>query len=83
MKKFLYVLVAVVLIYVINSKFVELAYSVGFAEIKKEAVLINAEKMQVKCRSYALGWVDQVKLENNFQKCMNEHQSNGYKLMKS
>ena len=83
MKKIIFVLVAVVVGYFINLKFVELAYSLGFAELKKEAVLINSEKMKVKCRSYALGWFDEIKLENKFQACVNEHEANGYKIIDS
>ena len=52
-----------------------------FAELKKEVVLINDEKLKVKCHAYALGWFDEVKLENNFQMCINEHQAKGYKIV--
>ncbi len=83
MKKVVLVLAAVVLGYFINSKFVELAYSLGFAELKKETILINSEKMKVKCHSYALGWFDEIKLENKFQACVNEHEANGYKIIES
>jgi hypothetical protein len=83
LKKVILVLAVVVVGYLINSKFVEVAYSIGFAELKKEAVLINAEKMKVKCHSYALGWFDEIKLENKFQACVNEHQANGYKIIES
>ena len=83
MKKVILVLAAVVVGYFVNSKFVEVAYSLGFAELKKEAVLINSEKMKVKCHSYALGWFDEIKLENKFQTCVNEHEANGYKVIES
>ena len=83
MKKVVLVLAVVAVGYFINSKFVELAYSLGFAELKKEAILINSEKMKVKCRSYALGWFDEIKLENKFQACVNEHEANGYKIIES
>ncbi|NMP31146.1 hypothetical protein HII17_06180 [Thalassotalea sp. M1531] len=83
MKKVIIVLAVVVLGYFVNSKFVELAYSLGFAELKKEAILINSEKMKVKCHSYALGWFDEIKLENKFQACINEHEANGYKIIES
>ena len=83
MKKVILVLAAVVVGYFVNSKFVEVAYSLGFAELKKEAVLINSEKMKVKCHSYALGWFDEIKLENKFQTCVNEHVANGYKVIES
>ena len=83
MKKVILVLLVVVIGYFLNAKFVEVAYSLGFAELKKEAVLINAEKMKVKCRSYALGWFDEIKLENKFQTCVNEYEANGYKVIDS
>ena len=73
MNKIIGVLAVIVIGYFINLRFVELAYSLGFAELKKEAVLVNTEKMKVKCHSYALGWFDEIKLENKFQTCINEH----------
>jgi hypothetical protein len=83
MNKIIGVLAVIVIGYFINLRFVELAYSLGFAELKKEAVLVNTEKMKVKCHSYALGWFDEIKLENKFQTCINEHQANGYKIIES
>lgn len=83
MKKVLLILVAGVAGYFINLKFVELAYKLGFAELKQKAVLINTEQMKVKCHSYALGWFDEIKLENKFQACINEHEANGYKIIES
>ncbi|QSX38193.1 hypothetical protein [Shewanella sedimentimangrovi] len=83
MKKVMLVLVAFVIGYYINARFVEMAYSLGFAELKKEAVLINDEKMKVKCHSYALGWFDEIKIENKFQTCINEYEAEGYKLIDS
>tara|TARA_R110000787_G_scaffold12692_1_gene40814 strand:+ start:2340 stop:2699 length:360 start_codon:yes stop_codon:yes gene_type:complete len=83
LKKIVFVLAVLVIGYLVNAKFIEVAYSLGFAELKKEAVLINDEKLKVKCHSYALGWFDEIKLENKFQKCLNEHQANGYKIMEN
>lgn len=83
MKKVILVFAVVVVGYFINSKFIELAYSLGFAELKKETVLINAEKMKVKCHSYALGWFDEIKLENKFQACVNEYEAKGYKAVEN
>ncbi|AOW78706.1 hypothetical protein A3Q34_18815 [Colwellia sp. PAMC 20917] len=83
MKKLILVLAVVIVGYFVNLKFVEVAYSLGFAELKKEAILINSEKMKVKCHSYALGWFDEIKLENKFQACVNEHEANGYKVVGS
>jgi len=83
LKKIVLVLAVFVVGYFINLKLVELAYSLGFAELKKEVVLINADKMKVKCHSYALGWFDEIKLENKFQACVNEHEANGYQVIES
>ncbi len=83
MKTVILVLAVVVVGYFINSKFVELAYFLGFSELKKEAVLINSEQMKVKCHSYALGWFDEIELENKFQTCINDHEANGHKIVES
>ncbi|WP_165871094.1 hypothetical protein [Shewanella frigidimarina] len=37
--------------------------------------------MKVKCDSYALGFFDQVKLENKFQQCINDYQAQGYVII--
>lgn len=81
MKKLIIVIVAVALGYVINLKFVEIAYSMGFAELKKEAILINDKKMKVKCDSYALVFFDEIKLENKFQQCINDYEAQGYVVL--
>lgn len=81
MKKLVVLLVVCALGYAIHVRFVELAYALGFAELKQEAVLINADKLKVKCHAYALGWFDEIKLQNKFQACINEHQANGYQLL--
>lgn len=83
LKKLILVLAVIITSYFINLKFVEVAYTLGFAELKKEAILINAEKMKVKCQSYALGWFDEIKLENKFQACVNEHEAKGHKIIDS
>ncbi|MCL1156802.1 hypothetical protein K8B83_10850 [Shewanella inventionis] len=49
--------------------------------MKKEAILINDQKMKVKCDSYALGFFDEIKLENKFQQCINDYQAQGYALL--
>jgi hypothetical protein len=59
-KKIIIIIIAVALGYVIKLKFVEIAYSLGFAELKKETVFINEQKMKVKCDSYALGFFDKI-----------------------
>ncbi len=83
LKKFIYLLVVFIIGYLINARFIELAYSLGFAELKKEAILINDKQLKVKCHSYALGFFDEIKLENKFQQCVNDHKANGYKLITS
>ncbi len=57
-----------------NNKF-------GFAELKLVAVLENSEKMKVKCDAYSLGFFDEIKLQNKYQKCINEYQVQGYELI--
>jgi tetrahydrodipicolinate N-succinyltransferase len=69
--------------YLMSEKFSDIAHALGFAELKKEAVLINDEKLKVKCRSYAQGFFDEIKLENKFQQCINQHQANGYRILES
>lgn len=83
MKKIILIIIAVTLASLLNSKFNELAGSLGFAEFNKETILINTEKMKVKCQAYALGWFDEIQLENNLQACVNEHEANGYHVMAS
>lgn len=81
MKKLFVVLAVIIIGFLLNAKIVEVAYALGFAELKKEAVLINAENIKVKCHSYALGFFDEIKLENKFQQCINDHKANGYKML--
>lgn len=81
MNKLLSILLAVVLLVVLHTQFVELAYKLGFAELKMVAVLQNQEKMKVKCDAYALGFFDEIKIQNNFQKCINDYEAQGYNLI--
>ena len=60
-----------------------MASSLGFAEFKKETILINNDKMKVKCQTYALGWFDEIQLENNLQACVKKHEANGYQVIVS
>lgn len=53
----------------------------GFAELKLVAVLEDSEKMKVKYDAYSLGFVDEIKLQNKYQKCINEYQAQGYELI--
>ncbi|MCT8986920.1 hypothetical protein [Shewanella phaeophyticola] len=81
MKKLIIIIVVVAVGYLINLKFVDIAYAMGFAELKKEAILINDQKMKVKCDSYAFGFFDEIKLENKFQQCINDYQAQGYVVL--
>lgn len=81
MNKLLSILLALVLLVVLHTQFVELAYKLGFAELKMVAVLQNQEKMKVKCDAYALGFFDEIKIQNNFQKCINDYEAQGYNLI--
>jgi hypothetical protein len=83
LQKVIIVLGVVLLGYLMSEKFSDIAYSLGFAELKKETVLVNDKKLKVKCRSYALGFFDEVKLENKFQQCINQHQANGYRILET
>jgi len=67
--------------FVVYSQSSELAYKFGFAELKKVAVLENDKKIKVKCDAYAWGFFDEIKLENRFQKCLNDYQAQGYTLI--
>lgn len=81
MKNTLVIIVLVAFAYVVYSQFSELAYKFGFAELKMVAVLENSEKMKVKCDAYALGFFDEIKLQNKFQKCVNDYEAEGYKIV--
>ncbi|MBT0587541.1 hypothetical protein [Alteromonas oceanisediminis] len=81
MKKLITATLLVSLLFVVYSQFTELAYKLGFAELKMVAVLENSEKMKVKCDAYALGYFDEIKLHNKFQKCINDYEAEGYKLL--
>lgn len=81
MKNILLISLVISLIALINSQFVELAYKFGFAELKMVAVLENKQKMKVKCDAYALGFFDEIKIQNNFQKCINDYTSEGYQVV--
>lgn len=81
MKKTLSITLLIAFLIVLYSQFTELAYKLGFAELKMVAVLENSEKMKVKCDAYALGFFDEIKLQNRFQKCINDYEAEGYKLI--
>lgn len=81
MKKTLTLTFAIALLAVLYSQFTDLAYKFGFAELKMVAVLENSEKMKVKCDVYSLGFFDEIKLQNKFQKCINDYEADGYKIV--
>ncbi|WP_077287303.1 hypothetical protein [Cognaticolwellia aestuarii] len=64
--------------FIVYTQFSEIAYKFGFAELKKVAVLQNDKKIKVKCDAYAWGFFDEIKIENRFQKCVNDYQAEGY-----
>ncbi|QCZ94680.1 hypothetical protein [Salinimonas iocasae] len=81
MKKLLTASLLIAFLLVVYSQFTELAYKLGFAELKMVAVLENAEKMKVKCDAYALGYFDEIKLQNKFQQCINDYEAEGYEVI--
>jgi len=83
MRNIISILVILAFGFVLYTQSTELAYKLGFAELKKVAVLQNENKMKVKCEAYALGFFDEIKIENRFQKCLNDYQSQGYKMIEN
>jgi hypothetical protein len=83
MKKFMLLILVLSVGYLVSDKLVDVAYSLGFAELKKETILVNQDKLKVKCRAYALGFFDEIKLENNFQQCVNQYQQAGYQIVEA
>ncbi|WP_050660284.1 hypothetical protein [Gallaecimonas pentaromativorans] len=81
MKKTLTSTLLIAFLLLLYSQFTELAYKFGFAELKLVAVLENSEKMKVKCDAYSLGYFDEVKLQNKFQKCINDYEAQGYEII--
>ena len=81
MKKIATLIFVLVLGYFLNERILEIAYSLGFSEVKKEIILVNAENIKVKCDAYAWGFFDELKLENKVQACVNDYQTQGYKVL--
>ena len=81
MKKLLSATFVIAVLAVLYSQFTDLAYKLGFAELKMVAVLENSEKMKVKCDVYSLGFFDEIKLQNKFQQCLNDYEAQGYKII--
>ncbi|MFY8328227.1 hypothetical protein [Pseudoalteromonas sp. ZZD1] len=81
MKKTLTAILLIAFSFLLYTQFSELAYKFGFAELKLVAVLENSDKMKVKCDAYSLGFFDEIKLQNKYQKCINEYEAQGYELI--
>lgn len=81
MKKLLSATILVAMVALLYSQFTDLAYKLGFAELKMVAVLENSEKLKVKCDVYSLGFFDEIKLHNKFQQCINDYQAQGYTII--
>ena len=81
MKKLVSAVFVVAVVAVLYSQFTDLAYKLGFAELKMVAVLENSEKLKVKCDVYSLGFFDEIKLQNKFQQCINDYEAQGYKVV--
>ena len=81
MKKLLSATVVIAVLALLYSQFTDLAYKLGFAELKMVAVLENSEKLKVKCDVYSLGFFDEIKLQNKFQQCLNDYEAKGYKII--
>ncbi|MDN3379377.1 MULTISPECIES: hypothetical protein [unclassified Pseudoalteromonas] len=81
MNKSLTATLLIALSLLLYTQFSELAYKFGFAELKLVAVLENPDKMKVKCDAYSLGFFDEIKLQNKYQKCINEYEAQGYELI--
>lgn len=81
MRRIIYVLLFIVAAFVINLKLIDIAFELGYAEIEHEVVLQNQQNLKVKCVLYKFEYVDQIRLENKFQTCINEYEAQGYKLL--
>lgn len=81
MKKLLSATFVIAVVAMLYTQFTDLAYKLGFAELKMVAVLENSEKIKVKCDVYSLGFFDEIKLQNKFQKCLNDYETQGYKII--
>lgn len=81
MKKLFSAAVVVAVVAMLYSQFTDLAYKMGFAELKMAAVLENSEKLKVKCDVYSLGFFDEIKLQNKFQQCINDYEAKGYTII--
>ena len=54
MKNILTLVISIAFLLLLNAQFAELAYKLGFAELKTADDLQNQEKMKVKCDAYGL-----------------------------
>ena len=81
MKKIVSAAFVIAVLALLYTQFTDLAYKLGFAELKMVAVLENSEKMKVKCDVYSLGFFDEIKLQSKFQQCLNDYEAKGYKII--
>lgn len=81
MRRITYVLLFIATAFLINWKLIEIAFELGYAEIDHEVVLQNEQNLKVKCALYRFEYVDEIRLENKFQTCINEYEAQGYKLL--
>ncbi|MBC3767881.1 hypothetical protein [Neptunicella marina] len=82
--KFKSLLAAAILIIcgvIMYNRLGDLAYKLGFIEISQQTILQNTDKQQVKCRMFAWGFVDEIRLHNNYQKCISNYEQQGYKTV--
>ena len=68
--------------FLVNSKFVEAAYAVGFVKFYKETTLENSSKQTVKCNTWAFGVVNEPSLLEKYESCINDYQKDGYAIIK-
>ena len=81
MKKLLSAAFVIAVATLLYTQFTDLAYKLGFAELKMVTVLENSEKLKVKCDVYSLGFFDEIKLQNKFQQCINDYEAKGYQVV--
>lgn len=81
MKLIIYGLLIIVAAFVVNSKLPEIGYELGYAEIEQEVILKNQQNIKVKCVLYTWDFVDQIRLDNKFQTCINDYEEKGYTLL--
>jgi hypothetical protein len=81
MRRIIYVLLFIAAAIVINWKLIEIAFELGYAQIDHEVVLQNEQNLKVKCVLYSFEYVDEIRLDNKFQTCINEYEAQGFTLL--